>query len=65
LSKIEPTLRHAKIVSQPLVRNFSTGGGHGPADTLIEGDGKIVTAKWQGFTAEGILTGLKQQRGLS
>jgi len=46
--KIEPTLEHAKIVSLPPVRNFSTGGGHGPGDTLVEGDAKIVTRKWQG-----------------
>jgi hypothetical protein len=31
-----------------MVRNFSTGGGHGPGDTIVEGDGKIVTQKWQG-----------------
>jgi hypothetical protein len=49
MSKIEPTLRHAKIISQPMVRNFSTGGGHGPGDVLIEGDGRIVTRKWQGY----------------
>jgi len=47
--KIEPTIGDAKIITQPMVRNFSTGGGHGPDDTLIEGDGKIVTRKWQGF----------------
>jgi CO/xanthine dehydrogenase Mo-binding subunit len=47
--KIEPSIEDAKIITQPMVRNFSTGGGHGPADTLIEGDGKIVTRKWQGF----------------
>jgi CO/xanthine dehydrogenase Mo-binding subunit len=49
MPKIEPTLQHATIISQPMVRNFSTGGGHGPGDTLVEGDGKIVTQKWQGF----------------
>ncbi len=47
--KIEPSLEDAKIITLPMVRNFSTGGGHGPSDTLIEGDGKIVTQKWQGF----------------
>jgi xanthine dehydrogenase molybdenum-binding subunit len=46
--KIEPSLEGATIIPQPMVRNFSTGGGHGPSDTLIEGDGKIVTKKWQG-----------------
>ena len=42
MSKIEPRLHHVTIVSQPMVRNFSTGGGHGPADTLVEGDGKLA-----------------------
>jgi CO/xanthine dehydrogenase Mo-binding subunit len=47
--KIEPSLEDATIITQPMVRNFSTGGGHGPEDMLIEGDGKIATPKWQGF----------------
>jgi xanthine dehydrogenase molybdenum-binding subunit len=46
--KIEPSLDDARIITQPMVRNFSTGGGHGPADTITEGDGKFVTQKWQG-----------------
>ena len=46
--KIEPSLGDTKIVTLPMVRNFSTGGGYGPQDTLIEGDRKIVTKKWQG-----------------
>ncbi|HEY2230684.1 MAG TPA: xanthine dehydrogenase family protein molybdopterin-binding subunit [Xanthobacteraceae bacterium] len=46
--KIEPSLEDTKIITQPMVRNFSTGGGHGPGDTLTEGDHKIVTRKWQG-----------------
>jgi len=37
------------IIEQPMVRNFSTGGGHGPEDTLVEGDEKFVTRKWQGY----------------
>jgi CO/xanthine dehydrogenase Mo-binding subunit len=37
------------IIEQPMVRNFSTGGGHGPEDTLVEGDQKFVTRKWQGY----------------
>src|SRR6201996_2869021 len=47
--RIEPSIGDAKIITQPMVRNFSTGGGHSPGDTLIEGDAKIVTKKWQGF----------------
>src|ERR671930_396276 len=36
-------------VKLPMVRNYSTGGGHGPEETLVEGDEKIVTKKWQGY----------------
>jgi aldehyde oxidase/xanthine dehydrogenase-like protein len=54
MSKIEATLHHTKIISQPMVRNYSTGGGHGPSDTLIEGDAKIVTKKWQGHPPENL-----------
>jgi xanthine dehydrogenase molybdenum-binding subunit len=46
--KIAPSLGDAEIITLPMVRNFSTGGGHGPGDTLIEGDRRIVTQKWQG-----------------
>jgi CO/xanthine dehydrogenase Mo-binding subunit len=42
------------IVDQPMVRDFSTGGGHGPGDTLVEGDDKIVTKKWQGYPPENL-----------
>lgn len=46
--KIEAKVHHSKIITLPLVRNYSTGGGHLPGDTLVEGDAKIVTKKWQG-----------------
>ena len=52
--KIEARLHHSKIISQPAIRNFSTGGGHGPGDTIIEGDAKIVTKKWQGYPPENL-----------
>ena len=52
--KIEPHLHSAIIVNQPMVRNFSTGGGHLPGDTLVEGDDKIVTKKWQGYPPENL-----------
>src|SRR5881396_3775634 len=47
--KIEAKPEHVIIVNQPMVRDFSTGGGHGPEDVLVEGDSKIVTKKWQGY----------------
>src|SRR3954469_195072 len=47
--KVEPKTETAIIINQPMVRNFSTGGGHGPEDILIEGNDRIVTKKWQGY----------------
>jgi xanthine dehydrogenase YagR molybdenum-binding subunit len=52
--KIVASTHHAIIVSQPMVRDFSTGGGHGPEDTLVEGDDKIVTKKWQGYPPQNL-----------
>src|SRR6266516_768521 len=48
-TKIEPKMESVIQVKLPMVRNFSTGGGHGPEDVLVEGDEKIVTKKWQGY----------------
>ena len=48
--RIEPRVpEKVIIVNQPMVRDFSTAGGHGPEDVLVEGDEKIVTKKWQGY----------------
>ena len=52
-TKIEAQL-HGILIKQPMVRNFSTGGGHLPGDTIIEGDAKIVTKKWQGYPPENL-----------
>jgi CO/xanthine dehydrogenase Mo-binding subunit len=48
-TRLEPRVESVVQVKLPMVRNFSTGGGHGPEDTLIEGDEGIVTKKWQGY----------------
>jgi CO/xanthine dehydrogenase Mo-binding subunit len=42
------------IVNQPAVRDFSTGGGHGPEQTLTEGDDKITIKKWQGYPPDNL-----------
>src|SRR5215470_10950922 len=47
--KLEPKMESVIQVKLPMVRDFSTGGGHLPGDTLVEGDAKIVTRKWQGY----------------
>jgi hypothetical protein len=48
-TKIEAKPHAVVMIHQPMVRDFSTGGGHGPGDVLIEGDEKIATQKWQGY----------------
>ena len=48
-TKLEVRTESVIQVKLPMVRNFSTGGGHGPEDTLVEGDLGIVTKKWQGY----------------
>ena len=53
-TRIEAKLHSAFVVEQPMVRTFSTGGGHGPEDTLVEGDDRIVTKKWQGYPPENL-----------
>lgn len=53
-TKIEATPHQSIVVHQPMVRTFSTGGGHGPEDTLVEGDERIVTKKWQGYPPENL-----------
>jgi CO/xanthine dehydrogenase Mo-binding subunit len=47
--KLEPKMESVIQVKLPMVRDYSTGGGHAPGDTLVEGDAKIVTKKWQGY----------------
>jgi CO/xanthine dehydrogenase Mo-binding subunit len=52
--RIEASPHKAIVIDQPMVRTFSTGGGHGPEDTLVEGDEKIVTKKWQGYPPQNL-----------
>jgi CO/xanthine dehydrogenase Mo-binding subunit len=51
--KLERQL-HSVQIKQPMVRDYSTGGGHLPGDTIIEGDEKIVTKKWQGYPPQNL-----------
>jgi CO/xanthine dehydrogenase Mo-binding subunit len=53
-AKLEGKPDNCIIIDQPAVRNFSTGGGHGPEDTLVEGDEKLVTRKWQGYPPQNL-----------
>jgi len=51
---IEAKPHNSVVITQPMVRTYSTGGGHGPEDTLVEGDEQIVTKKWQGYPPENL-----------
>jgi xanthine dehydrogenase YagR molybdenum-binding subunit len=53
-TKIVASTHNAIVINQPAVRTFSTGGGHGPEDTLVEGDGRVVTKKWQGYPPQNL-----------
>ena len=53
-TKIEAGPDNIRVVSQPKVRDFSTGGGHGPEEMLVEGDEQMVTKKWQGYPPDNL-----------
>ena len=46
-TKIQPRTESVIHITQPVVRDFSTAGGHGLADFLMENG--IRTKKWQGY----------------
>lgn len=52
--KIEAEPESIIQIKQPMVRNYSTSGGHLPGDELIEGAQKTVTRKWQGYPPENL-----------
>jgi len=52
--KIEAEPESIIQIKQPMVRNYSTNGGHAPGDELIEGAQKTVTRKWQGYPPENL-----------
>jgi len=54
--KLEAKPERIIQVKLPMVRNFSTGGGHLPGDTITEGDGpmRMTTKKWQGYAPQNL-----------
>ena len=52
--KIEPAPDSIIQIKQPMVRNYSTNGGHLPGDELLEGSQKTPTKKWQGYPPENL-----------
>src|SRR5215471_7698856 len=53
-TKIGPEPESIVHVRQPMVRDFSTAGGHLAGDTIVEGSRKTVTKKWQGYPPENL-----------
>src|SRR5947209_7242264 len=53
-TKIEPAPESILHIKQPMVRDFSTSGGHLPGEELIEGVRKTATKKWQGYPPENL-----------
>src|SRR5579862_7579058 len=53
-TRLEPKPHSVVVVNQPMVRTFSTGGGHLPGDTLTEGDEKLTIKKWQGYPPQNL-----------
>ena len=51
---IEATPESILEIHQPMVRDYSTSGGHLPGNVLLEGPEKTVTKKWQGYPPENL-----------
>ncbi len=51
---IEATPASIVQVKLPMVRDYSTSGGHLPGDEVLEGALKSVTKKWQGYPPENL-----------
>ncbi|HWF10857.1 MAG TPA: molybdopterin-dependent oxidoreductase [Bryobacteraceae bacterium] len=50
--KIEPATDSIIQIKLPMVRDYSTTGGHQPGDTLVEG--RKTIRKWQGYAPENL-----------
>ncbi len=51
---IEPETESVVHVKMPMVRDYSTTGGHLPGDQVVEGASRTVTKKWQGYPPENL-----------
>ena len=52
--KIEPELDSVVHIKMPMVRDYSSSGGHLAGDEVVEGKSKTVTKKWQGYPPENL-----------
>ena len=53
-TKIEPELENVVHIKMPMVRDYSTSGGHDASDEVTEGASKTVTKKWQGYPPQNL-----------
>src|SRR5947209_5507694 len=53
-TKIEATPESIIQIKLPMVRDYSTSGGHSPGNEIEEGARKTVTKKWQGYPPENL-----------
>jgi len=51
---IKPELENVVHIKMPMVRDYSTNGGHAAGDEVIEGASNTVTKKWQGYPPENL-----------
>ncbi|MGE5327346.1 MAG: molybdopterin-dependent oxidoreductase, partial [Deltaproteobacteria bacterium] len=51
---IEPETDSVVHIKMPMVRDYSTTGGHLPGDAVVEGASKTITRKWQGYPPENL-----------
>ena len=51
---IEPEPDSIVQIKMPMVRDYSTTGGHLAGDEVVEGASKTVTKKWQGYPPENL-----------
>ncbi len=52
--QIEPEPDSIIRIKMPMVRDYSTSGGHLAGDEVLEGAQKTVTRKWQGYPPENL-----------
>ena len=52
--EVEPETDSVIRISMPMVRDYSTSGGHLAGDEVIEGPSKTITKKWQGYPPENL-----------
>jgi hypothetical protein len=51
---IDPETESIIQIKMPMVRDYSTTGGHLPGDEIVEGPQKTVVKKWQGYPPENL-----------